>query len=61
MFYIDENTDRAELLRIWDHNTADLVDAFVAAGVDPDDPATSTDAIRDVIVQWISDGDECAP
>lgn len=60
MTLITENTTRAELLAIWAENTADLVDAFIAAGVDPDMESTPTEAIRDVIVGWIEAGDECA-
>jgi hypothetical protein len=57
---ITETTSREDLLNVWNENTLDMVDAFIAAGVDPDQPETSTDAIRAVIVKWIEDGDECA-
>ena len=60
MTYITDATTREELLAIWNENTADLVDAFIAAGVDPDQADTPTEAIRDVIVAWIEAGDECA-
>jgi hypothetical protein len=58
--FITATTSRQDLLTIWNENTLDLVDAFIAAGVDPDLPQTETDAIRDVIVAWIEAGDECA-
>jgi hypothetical protein len=60
MTFITETTSRDELLAIWAANTNDLVDAFIAAGIDPDEEATPTEAIRSVIVNWIEDGDECA-
>ena len=60
MTFITENTTKAELLAIWHENTGELVDAFIAAGIDPDAPETTADEIRGVIVQWIEDGDECA-
>jgi hypothetical protein len=58
--FITAKTSRDELLQIWADNTADLVDAFIAANVDPDHPITKTDDIRAVIVGWIEAGDECA-
>lgn len=60
MTFITNETTREQLLAIWNENTTDLVDAFIAANVDPDDANTSTDAIRAVIVAWIEAGDECA-
>lgn len=58
--FISQTTTRDELLAIWHDNIGELVDAFIAAGVDPDLPETSTDAIRAVLVAWIEAGDECA-
>ena len=60
MTFITNETARDELLAIWNANTNELVDAFIAAGVDPDRAETSTAEIRAVIVAWIESGDECA-
>jgi len=57
---ITEHTTKTELLQIWNDNINDLVDAFIAANIDPDAEETTADQIRDVICQWIADGDECA-
>ena len=51
---------RAELVTAYLNNLGEMVDAFIAANIDPQDDATETEAIRAVIQQWIEDGDECA-
>lgn len=58
--YLTEATTKEELLAFWNANTGELVDAFIAANVDPDAPETTADEIRAVLVQWCADGDECA-
>ena len=60
MLFLSETTTKEELLAFWSENTADLVDAFIAADVDPDAPETTADEISAVLVQWVADGDECA-
>ncbi len=57
---ITQETTREELVACWHANLGEMVDAFIAANVDPDDPSTETEEIRRVIIQWIEDGDECA-
>ena len=57
---ITEATTRQELIAVWHDNMSDLMDAFLAADVDPDLDTTPTDAIRNVIVSWIEAGDECS-
>lgn len=57
---ITEETSREELIRVWHENLGELVDAFIEAGIDPDDDATPTSEIYRVIARWIEDGDECA-
>ncbi len=59
--FIDTNTSREDLIKTWNENVAELVDAFIEADVDPDLPETTTEAIREVIISWIEAGDECAP
>lgn len=58
--FITSASTKQDLLQIWNDNTADLVDAFIAAGVDPDDESATAEEIYLVIQQWINDGDECA-
>ena len=60
MILISNDMTRAEVLKVWDENTADLVDAMIAANIDPDKPETKTQDIIDVIRNWIEAGDECA-
>ncbi len=59
--FIDTNTSREDLIKTWNENVAELVDAFIEADVDPDLPETTTEAIREVIISWVEAGDECAP
>jgi hypothetical protein len=58
--FITETTSRADLLKVWNENTSEMLGAFLAANVDPDLDSTPTEDIRRVILQWIEDGDECA-
>jgi hypothetical protein len=58
--YLTEATTKDELLAFWIANTNELIDAFIAANVDPDLPETTADEIRAVLIQWCVDGDECA-
>lgn len=60
MIMISRDMTRAEALAVWNENMDDLVDAFIAADVDPDQPGTPTAAIIEVIIAWIHEGDECA-
>ena len=55
-----QTATREQLIQAWNANTAEMVDAFIAAGVDPDQAETPTEAIRTVIHAWIEAGDECA-
>ena len=60
MFLITDEMTREQLIDVWHENIGDLVDAFIAAGVDPDHSDSTADQIRDVISAWIEAGDECA-
>jgi KaiC/GvpD/RAD55 family RecA-like ATPase len=60
MIYISNDMTREEVLKVWQDNSFDLIDAMIDADVDPDKPETKTQDIIDVIRNWIEVGDECA-
>lgn len=60
MIMISRDMTREEALKVWEENTLDLCDAFIAKNIDPDKPETETSAIIEVIIDWIQAGDECA-
>ena len=60
MAFISKDMTREEVLKVWQENTFDLIDAMIEANIDPDKPETKTQDIIDVIIAWIESGDECA-
>jgi hypothetical protein len=56
MFMIDENTSRQDLLTAI-YSDGALIDAFIVADLDPE--LMETEAVREFVMNWIEDGDEC--